>query len=129
MPPAEASARTMMVQCSDVGVDVRRYDAEGDTGGAAEQSQQDGFGEELGADVAFGGSAGTQSRELRCIGSEGSPSTDRCFRALSRRSAGHVSSMIRRRVTAGTHESRARAAGTMSATGVPLTVKEISSPA
>ena len=38
-----------------VGVDGRGRGAEGDADDPAEQSEQDSFGEELGADVAFGG--------------------------------------------------------------------------
>ena len=38
--------------------------AEDDADGSAEQSEQDGFGEELGADVAFGGAEGAAQADL-----------------------------------------------------------------
>ena len=47
-----------------VGVDGGGESAEGDADGAAEQGEQDGLGEELDADVAFGGAEGAAQADL-----------------------------------------------------------------
>jgi hypothetical protein len=47
-----------------VGVDSRGCGTEGDADGAAEESEQDGFGEELGADVALGGAERAAQSDL-----------------------------------------------------------------
>ena len=48
-----------------VGVDDGGGDAEDHPGGTAGHGEQDGFGEELGADVAFGGAQGAAQPDLR----------------------------------------------------------------
>ena len=64
MPPAQASVGMTVAQCLAWGVDDGGRGAEGDADGAAEESEQDGLGEELGADVAFGGPEGAAQSDL-----------------------------------------------------------------
>jgi hypothetical protein len=86
-PPAQAS-RGMTLRGDDdgpalgVGVDGGRDDAEDDPGGAACQREQDGLGQELGADLAAGGAqrsaqpdllAALQDRDDHDVGHPGGP--------------------------------------------------------
>jgi hypothetical protein len=53
-PPAQGAGRYDRGPVFEVGVDEGGDGACGDSGGASEQGQEDGFGEELGADLALG---------------------------------------------------------------------------
>ena len=65
MPPAHASAGTMVAPVFDICVDGRRRNAQPHPDGSAEQPEKDGFGEELGADMAPGGAEGAAESDLR----------------------------------------------------------------